>query len=508
MPNLTSFGATEYMDGALTLPVIKELFLRGSSIRVRGRPSRGRSLVVVDPNDAEEEDRERRRLCRELEAVDLTGCISAVFVNALTEFVTTHLLPNRDDSGSSDSEDEGRLERGRPKRKFQDEDDEPIVLNSLQRLGLRGVKSIQPHVLTPFVLSFPNLTHLDLSGTRAQPDLLEALTNSSTVRLTALALARCVRLTGESIKNFLIDASAAADLRELNLYGDMTFPSPLSADDMMAIVVYAPCFKSGLLTYVDLSSCPITTEILLACTEQPSLRSLGLSYIPDLPLPSVTSFVSQKTPNVEILTLVATSLELETGPRILPGNVVHRGSTRQASFALHTMLTQPLCTPPYSFGHFSGGGKKHPPPTRLRVIELSTTLLSGLGAGAGAWRIVRSKGGRGWYVDTASGWISGENGSELCRDLPPGHTLRREVDKLADANGNVSSGVGWHARKMEVRDLLRLVVPDGLLTNLLLLDLAWPWHVGTRGWIVWCCLVRISRIDQKLGLMPWWNIAL
>lgn len=80
-------------------------------------------------------------------------------------------------------------------------------------------------------------------------------------------------------------------------------------------------------------------------------------------------------------------------------------------------------------------------------------LLGGLGAGAGAWRIVKSKGGRGWYVDTASGWVAqlgSDQGSVLRRDLEPDHPFKTEMEKLSSANGNVSSGVGWHARKMEV----------------------------------------------------------
>src|SRR5258707_9174323 len=100
MPNLITFGATEYMDGALNLNVLSELFLRGAPSGQRGRPTRGR--LLIDSNDFEEEDRERRRDCRELEAIDFTGCVSAVFVNAFTEFVNTHLLPPPE----SDSESE------------------------------------------------------------------------------------------------------------------------------------------------------------------------------------------------------------------------------------------------------------------------------------------------------------------------------------------------------------------------------------------------------------------
>jgi len=80
-------------------------------------------------------------------------------------------------------------------------------------------------------------------------------------------------------------------------------------------------------------------------------------------------------------------------------------------------------------------------------------MLGGLGAGAGSWRIIRSKGGRGWYVDTASAWVAERGtgkGSTLRRDLPPAHPYRVEMENLSSANGNVSSGVGWHARKMEI----------------------------------------------------------
>lgn len=44
MPNLTTFGATEYMDGALTFPVLAELLFRGRPLRDQQRqPSRGRN---------------------------------------------------------------------------------------------------------------------------------------------------------------------------------------------------------------------------------------------------------------------------------------------------------------------------------------------------------------------------------------------------------------------------------------------------------------------------------
>lgn len=482
MPNLKKFGATEYMDGALTLPVLNELFLRGSPSRERGRPSRGRG--PINDNDPEEYDGERRRDCKELEAVDLTGCISAVFVSALSEFVNTHLLPHGDDSSGSEDEDRMDVRRSWAVRFAREE---PLTFPGLQRLCLRGVKSIQPHILTPFVLAFPSLTHLDLSATRVTPELLGALGDSS-VRLRSLALARCIRLTGESIRDFLIRAPAAAYIQELTLYGDQTFPSPLSTEDLREIFALAPCFISGELTYLDLSSAPITGELLRdMCRPQPKLRSLGLSYIPGLELGAITTFIKTKAVNVEVLTLVSTSPELEWGRVGAP-----RGSARQASIALHTHVIGPLCTPP-STSILSSEPIAARAPTRLRVIELSIPALVSLGAGAGTWRIIRSKGGRGWYVDAASGWVGGE----LRRQLPTDHPLRTEMDRLANANGNISSGVGWHARKMEVCNV-------SLLTCFTLTDFvhhlgfAWLRNAGPRGRFIRRCFVCIPRVKLPI----------
>ena len=467
MPNLTTFGATEYMDGALTLPVLNELFLRGAPSCGRGRPLRGRGIHANDADqDSEEEERERRRECKDLEAVDLTGCVSAVFVHALTEFVNTHLL-TRADAETHDS---------RPSLAVRFHE-EPPVFPGLLRLGLRGVKSITPRILTPFVLAFPSLTHLDLSGTRATPELLYALGGSSTVHLHSLALARCIKLDSASIKALLIQSPVTRELKELNLYGDITFGSPLLENDLRDIIAMAPCFSSGNLVYLDISSAPVTRDILKRCRPQPGLRSLGLSHIPDLELKAIAEFLHSRAPNVEILTLIGTSPDLDCGIR-RTNDASSRGSPRQSSIALHTHLIRPLCTPPFSFSLSMASPTPPPPLTRLRVVELSTIMLGALGAGAGAWRIVRSKGGRGWYVDTASAWVAesgSSQGSVLRRDLEPEHPYRTEMEKLSKANGNVSSGIGWHARKMEVSWCLDSFLP---VLMVMLLDFTWTWHAG------------------------------
>lgn len=449
MPNLASFGGTEYMDSALTFGVLQELLLRGGPSRGRGRPSRGRGPVVIDHNNPEEEDRERRRDYKELEALDLTGCVSAVLTKTIHDFVTAHLLPPppSGETSRSDGED-GARERGRAHAPTVDE---PLTFPGIQRLSVRGMKSIPAQILEPFVLAFPSLTHLDLSCTRVTPDLLNALSASPQIRLKSLGLERCNWLTGESIRKFLIDSPVTAKLEELSLYGDWTFPSPLSEEDMSAIFATAPCFRSGKLVYLDISSTPTTREMLLdVCAEQPDLRSLGISYIRRLELDTIAAFLKAKARNVEVLTLVMTSPELGYADQFVP--------PRQTTIALHTKIIGPLCTAPFSFSLSSPRAPPAQPPTRLRVLELAPPLLSSLGGGAGAWRIVRSKGSRGWYVDSASAWVAHDAvGSVLRRDLDKGHPWREEIERLASSNGNVSSAVGWHSRKMEVRvfDLLR-----------------------------------------------------
>jgi hypothetical protein len=432
-PNLTAFGATEYMDGALTLSVLKELLLRGTPSRAPGQPPRGRVFVVEDAPDWEAEDIARRRECKELQAIDLTGCISAVFVNALTDFVNTHMPSPTSDSDSGEGEDHRTHRRSR-RLHFSEE---PVAFPGLQRLSLRGAKSIPPQILSSFVTAFSSLTHLDLSSTRASPDILDRLAASLTVRLQSLSLARCVLLTGSSIRTFLISAPAARYITELNLYGDTTFRNPMSAEEFRDVFTMAPCFTSGELMYLDISSAPLDQGLLDAMPAQTKLRSFGLSFIPSLPLSVVAEFIRNKAAHVEILTLLGTSPEL-----------VHV-QPRQASMALHSSIIRPLCMPPFDFG-LSCDTRALQAPTSLRVIELSTSLLSVLGAGAGPWRVVRSKGSRGWYVDSASGWVAGPGGALLRRDLVEGHPWRRALQMLANANGNVGSGIGWHARKMEV----------------------------------------------------------
>jgi len=445
-PNLTTFGATEYMDGALSFDVLTELLMRGS---VASGPH-ARPAPLLQTVETEEELWSRRAESSPLEAIDFCGCVSAVFVEGATQFVETFLTPKVE-------EHESRRARGRRNESPRVEEGWFPSFPSVHRLGLRGAKSLAANVLEPFVLAFSNLTDLDLSGTRCAPSLLFALGASSSIHLRALALGRCPALTGESIEWLLTSGRATYGLQHLSLYGDFTFPSPLTEDQLNAIVTRAPSFLSGKFEYLDLSSNPLTPVILQRFTPQPHLRSLGLSYISALPLKAISEFVLHKCTNLEILTLISTSPQL-LGPR---------GS---ASLGLHQEIIAPLAKAPFSFSFSLSEGsetKPLPPATNLRVVELSSAALAALGGGSEGWRIIRSKGGRAWYVDSRAGWVGestcetnaagmhvdGEmrsSGAVLRRDLPNGHPLRVEYERLANACGNVSSGVGWHARKMEI----------------------------------------------------------
>jgi hypothetical protein len=431
MPHLISFGATEYMDSALTLGVLKELLLRGSPSAPRGR---GRRAIV------DEDERDRLREFGELEAIDFTGCVSATFVSALTSFVDTYL---------------------------QSTDSDSIELPGLRRISLRGVKSITAPTLEKLIGACPSLTHLDISCTRVSPSLLERLGQSTSLHLTSLSLERCPQLTGDSIVDFLLNAPAARTLRELNLHADAKVPSPLSHFDMQALL-QAPCIADGTLVYFDLSGAPLTPSTLASFPPQPALRSLGLSYLPTLSLGAIRDFIRDKASNVEVLAITGTSPELGYAPLPVPGvgAGTRRATLSQATLALHSQLISPLSNVPVRWS--ISGTTYADPPTRLRVVELAGPVLGALQRGSSGWRVVRSKGGRGWYVDSASGWVSGVSDAEpgasgvagvrvavLKRNLDEEHPRRQAIDRLADANGNVSSSVGWHSRKMEVRDRLR-----------------------------------------------------
>ena len=366
-------------------------------------------------------------------ALDLCGCISSVFVRALTDLVAMYLI-----SDEKEEEDRGRGHRGVALP--------AVCLPKLRRLGLHSVSSVPSTILTPFVLAFPSLTHLDLSHTRCTPALLNGLAKSQTVRLVALSLARCPRVTSKSVANLLVHGESTRGLQQLSLFGDVMCGFPMTKEDLLQIVTQAPMFRTGKISYLDISSNPVTPEILAAIPAQPDLRSLGLSSVPDLPLKTIAEFLYTKAHNVEILTLASSC------PELVPPT-----PSRESIFTIHNTLIEPLSRGPSSL---TPSDRDHQmrvehPATRLRVIEFQASMLSVLARGAGPWRVIKSNGARGWYVDTTSGWVAepgsgSERGTSFRRGLPFDHSLRQSLEQLSESGGNVSTGVGWHSRKVEV----------------------------------------------------------
>jgi hypothetical protein len=253
-------------------------------------------------------------------------------------------------------------------------------------------------------------------------------------------------LTSKSVTNLLVHGESTRDLQQLSLFGDVTCRFPLIKEDLLQIVTQAPMFRTGKISYLDISSNPVTSETLAAMPAQPGLRSFGLSFIPNLSFKTVTEFLHTKAQNVEILTLVSSCSELAAPMAV-----------RESIFAIHNTLIQPLCSIPTSLflSNQDHQTRVKQSPTHLRVIEFHASMLGILGRGAGSWRVIKSNGSRGWYVDTTSGWVAGpasgsERGTSFRRDLPFDHPLRQSLVQLSESRGNVGTGVGWHSRKVEV----------------------------------------------------------
>ncbi len=115
----------------------------------------------------------------------------------------------------------------------------------------------------------------------------------------------------------------------------------IRSDDLMRLITTAPCFKKGQLRYLDLSSAQFTPEHLAVGVfpPQPCLVSLGLSYLPTLPLPPIAEFILRLAPHVEILTLIGTAHETALRPS---------APSLQITLELHARLINPLTTVPFS----------------------------------------------------------------------------------------------------------------------------------------------------------------
>uniref|UniRef100_V5EYR3 F-box domain-containing protein n=1 Tax=Kalmanozyma brasiliensis (strain GHG001) TaxID=1365824 RepID=V5EYR3_KALBG len=473
---LVAFGASETMDSALSNDVLEALLFRDGEY---SKPSRMRGVSV---------ERNSGRSNKMLQSLDLCECVSPRFHDAMKEFVETHLKKfsgrmtdtvaeetesSHDEDNSMDVDEEEERGRGRStstrsqtkslsrsvSTRRRDGDGpsrhpaRPTAFPSLNRLGLSGV-TLDNDLLNPFVLAFPRLTHLDLSRTKADAALLNALSSSHQLQLESLSLAFCKRITSESVTELLVDAPCTQGLVELSLAGTLIFPTAIDSEDLKVIITQAPCFRSGKMRYLDLGGCALTDELLGLIGPQPSLLDLGLSHCPDIKLEAVSKLLRERAPNVQILELSDSCTSRSSNEGLatnIPGYDSHDSSAINAVH-LQSILVGPCAkTPPIPISvqlammGFKSGSETPPSlpanvraATNLRVVGLNSASLQSVRGGFGTWKVIRGAGRRGWVVDTAAGPNPEASDEALVEDV--GAVAGSALPTSADAEDHSPSG--------------------------------------------------------------------
>ncbi|EGG11054.1 uncharacterized protein MELLADRAFT_115385 [Melampsora larici-populina 98AG31] len=460
--HLNAVGFSEYMDSAISKPVLDEILLRGGveveyeitddedlvTLLSEGVNGRGRDRVQKElhpisrhatphhtlPAPVQESSQgyahipsltttasisnqtlhnrptriERRmesNLINEtpIQAIDFCGCISSKFRSALTDFIQDHALCNPYDQQTG-------LPQIHPHPSITSL--RSTTFPWLTRLGLSHVSILADHDLADLLSGFPYLVDLDLSYTRTGPIVLHTLqlikkprdqshiTGSDSVvskklpSFRSLNLAKCTGLTEKSLMGFLCGYSedeeiwedpqaSIGGLEELSLYGDQTLPTPISTDSLDRFFSTCPCFHSGRLITLDLSSIKLNELELEKIPKQPNLLQFGLSNCSNLSLLSLQSLLKEKMRMLEVL-----NLSLSCGHA--RGRLNRSNPSILSPGLLHQDLINPL-------SQVDSNGQRI---SNLRVIELDQFTLEALAAGAQGWRVVIGKGQRGWYVDT------------------------------------------------------------------------------------------------------------
>lgn len=405
------------MDSSLTIEVLKELLLRGGF-------ARGTYRNIRDGDRLQLEGSELARNIAPIRALDFCGCISRRFISALEQLIQEYEL---DRLGS----------------------ERRTLFPHLKRLGLFDAGSIKGPMLTSFISSFPSklrcylcsertllrpfdltfstdLTHLDLAKTRASPQVLTQL-SVMPIQLKALSLMRCSSLPGDAIVDFFCGpgAKVTSELTDLCLGSDETSPIDLDAGQLAILVSTAPCFTSGMLRVLDLSSCPFTDDILTRMPKFTELIVLGLANCRDITLAGLANFLEHRAPTVECLDLTRSCAPLNGAfrPRV--------GLPFLHALDLHFHLLNNLAPDVDDLTQR---------PTRLRVIELEERTLSQLGAGVSAWKPIYC-GRRCFYVETS---LTGqfEGGSRIIKKMAKDDEERRGILKLTEKSTKVGN-VGW-----------------------------------------------------------------
>jgi len=265
------------------------------------------------------------------------------------------------------------------------------------------------------------LTHFDLFGTGIH-DIFITVINEQTDRgsVVALNIGMCPSLTSACLLDIFVEnPHGFIDLKQLNFWTHV-HPSRRTslARAIRTIIDKSPIFRTGQLEWLDISGANVSPHDLALLQNQPRLKSLGLSFCPQLDLNSLVDTIRLKMPNLEILTLVE-SCQSELGD-----------DADAFTNLLKKLIDRLQPVAPWEPDLPCGVSESYR--SKLRVVEVSPSSTF---SESGSWTSVTNR-SRFWVVDEARMWKN--------RD---GDAKEESIVNYFQRKG---FEIGWHPRKMEV----------------------------------------------------------
>lgn len=377
-----------------------------------------------------------------IERLDLCGCVSRTFIEALAELREKYNL-NANTSTHTDAQEKNNVT------------DPSTIFPHVKRLGLFNM-ILSQSLFIDFAMSFPNLTHLDLGNTRTNGQLLHLIGQSSTIRLKSLSLAKCTMLNSQSIRDFFLlsNSNVLQDLEELNLYYEGTLSIPLIKEHLKDILEYSIPFNSGKLKYLDLSTSPLDDELLenYFAKQQPHLLDLGLANCPNITWKGLSKFLEEKAFNVEVLDIRGSCRQILFPTSPTQGRVARRNDVLLNTIVgVHQYLVKLPITSTTKTSSTSTSSSSSSNKTKLRVIELDEKVLEAIDeANANPnWKVFFGKSYRGWYVNCTI-HIDPITNERIHEQMDKSDKRSKNLFDLAGKSKSGGLNFGWHSRKMSV----------------------------------------------------------
>ncbi|CCU98306.1 unnamed protein product [Malassezia sympodialis ATCC 42132] len=265
---LVAFGSSPTMDSALSLEVLEALLIRDGEL---SRPMRMRDVSM---------ERGAHVVHNALQSLDLCGCVSPKFLEAMAQFVHKHIEPGPPRYAIYDvlEEDEGT------DNSVSEDDDDERPTAGLQELALQGTllfpTPVSPDDMLTILTAAPclrrgALRYLDLGGCPLTDEALEAVAPQQA--LLDLGLSAIPALTLRGVCAFL--QRAAPNVQVLDLTHSAT-----ASGSMQAVRLYhellGPCTQPPTSVSIaeQLAKLGIRKDTHLTPWQPPSnLRVVGLS---------------------------------------------------------------------------------------------------------------------------------------------------------------------------------------------------------------------------------------